>query len=113
MRISDWSSDVCSSDLPAPLTSLPRCWPNWTVPREAVARRRLRGLLRDHARLPAVRHLRPRGRAVHSVAVMSLLHLSLRRVGNHTHAVPQPPTNAESLAAYRAQVPPPACTHHP
>src|SRR3546814_4455253 len=97
MRISDWSSDVCSSDLPAPLTSLPRCWPNWTVPREAVARRRLRGLLRDHARLPAVRHLRPRGRAVHSVAVMSLLHLSLRRVGNHTHAVPQPPTNAERL----------------
>src|SRR3546814_9233198 len=65
---------------------MPRCWPNWTVPREAVARRRLRGLLRDHARLPAVRHLRPRGRAVHSVAVMSLLHLSLRRVGNHTHA---------------------------
>src|SRR3546814_13939092 len=85
----------------------------WTVPREAVARRRLRGLLRDHARLPAVRHLRPRGRAVHSVAVMSLLHLSLRRVGNHTHAVPQPPTNAERLAAYRAPVPPPACNHHP
>lgn len=44
---------------------------------------------------------------------MSLLHLSLRRVGNHAHAVPVPPTNAERLAAYRAQVPPPACNHHP
>lgn len=36
---------------------------------------------------------------------MTLLHLSLRRVGNHAHRVPAPPSNDERVAAYRAFAP--------
>lgn len=36
---------------------------------------------------------------------MTLLHLSLRRVGNHAHRVPAPPSNDQRVAAYRAFAP--------
>lgn len=35
----------------------------------------------------------------------ALTHLSLRRLGTHRHRVPQPPTNTERLAAFRAHQP--------
>src|SRR3546814_9548940 len=39
MRISDWSSDVCSSDLVLAMTSLPTYNPNKLVPDNGAARR--------------------------------------------------------------------------
>src|SRR3546814_11363028 len=61
MRISDWSSDVCSSDLSLPLTASPSVWPypfrrGWAPPR----RPRLMRAAVDGRSLPATGAVRDR-----------------------------------------------------
>src|SRR3546814_1813264 len=65
MRISDWSSDVCSSDLQVPLGGHDRGDPRRTVAaqrrrkarRPAIERRQLVATVADHRHAQALQHL--------------------------------------------------------
>src|SRR3546814_20117708 len=96
MRISDWSSDVCSSDLglPAAILALRRVDPQ-PVPDVAdppVQDRRQggdatadAGSLRQHLLVPALPALRPVARAAHLDAAIADRGLALPHAGDHQH----------------------------
>src|SRR3546814_1344225 len=54
MRISDWSSDVCSSDLPA--CRHPALWQSWGCPPPRVPRHRSRRMFEAFATLRSEEH---------------------------------------------------------
>src|SRR3546814_12816772 len=103
MRISDWSSDVCSSDLYGP-----RCNPAEPWGQDALRRRRQPGsVCYDHARgrqFPWLRHHPRRGRCCDDLAGL------LRPGGSLQHpAAVRLHTQVENTAAGTGSVSEPRC----
>src|SRR3546814_12169501 len=63
MRISDWSSDVCSSDLPISSTSV-NWWPSTVIPRPMARCRRRHGSAGSLSCGPKIHRASPWGRPV-------------------------------------------------